>query len=551
MDLLDVLRSISTGLLGREGVFPLAVALLLNGLFLALSYFLKRKRLSWREGYNSKIGLIPESAGRSPLIESFLATLENVSVLVIRMRNTSRSTITVEDYHGPLRFTFKNRFIIDFRVSKPLPDDIRKRVDEEAYVSRPIDDFGDPPKDTINQLTLRKTLTEALSASPNQDPFTSEEKDARRQLTLPKLELKPKDEFTIAIDLRESTLSSGLESTDKQYACKCELRSGKLVDQSTRSKRVTVTQILTVLCILLLGGLIATIVVPVYSGTERYCVAGAMRVVGSSAFESIADSISKAYMQGCDGASVAIQSNGSLEGIREILASDPSESAWLASLSDGQAAGNVGALVRRPIAILVYSVVVNKAAKIDHLSADQIQGIYQGRYTNWRQLGSIVDLPIRMVSRGASSGSRQTFENYVLKYPENTLSSNSCFEKDRDPTAPIIRCERDSTTQILDEVDRIPGAIGYADAVQVAKYRNISRARLDDLEPTAQYLPSGYPFWTIEYLYTNGVPASGSLLNSYVDYISSDAARSRIHDAGYTPCVQSDGRILDLCQTPR
>ena len=67
---------------------------------------------------------------------------------------------------------------------------------------------------------------------------------------------------------------------------------------------------------------------------------------------------------------------------------------------------------------------------------------------------------------------------------------------------------------------------------------------------TAQYLPS-YPFWTIEYLYENGVPPTGSLLNGYLDYISSDAARSRIHDFGYTPCVQSDGRILDLCQAPR
>ncbi|HET9116972.1 MAG TPA: hypothetical protein VFN75_02670 [Pseudonocardiaceae bacterium] len=37
----------------------------------------------------------------------------------------------------------------------------------------------------------------------------------------------------------------------------------------------------------------------------------------------------------------------------------------------------------------------------------------------------------------------------------------------------------------------------------------------------------------------------------YIDYISSDAARSRIHDAGYTPCVQADRRILDLCRTSR
>jgi ABC-type phosphate transport system substrate-binding protein len=93
-----------------------------------------------------------------------------------------------------------------------------------------------------------------------------------------------------------------------------------------------------------------------------------------------------------------------------------------------------------------------------------------------------------MVSRDASSGSRQTFERYVLQFPEKTLSSNFCVDKDRDPTAAIIRCERDSTTRVLDEVNRIPGAIGYTDATQAAKYRHVSRARLDGLEPTAQYV---------------------------------------------------------------
>jgi ABC-type phosphate transport system substrate-binding protein len=223
----------------------------------------------------------------------------------------------------------------------------------------------------------------------------------------------------------------------------------------------------------------------------------------------------------------------------------------LAALSDGKATGDVEALVGKQVALLIYSVVVNKDARIDNLSSEQIQGIYQGRYTNWHQLGSPVDLPIRLVSRGASSGSRQTFESYVLKFPENTLSSNSCIDKDRDPTAPIIRCERDSTNQVLDEVSRVPGAIGYADSVQVAEYPNISGLRIDRRDPTVQYLPAGYPFWTIEYLYTDGVPTTGSVMNGYIDYISSDAARSRIHDAGYTPCVQADRRILDLCRTPR
>lgn len=272
--MLKLLRSLSSALLGREGVAPLLVGFLLNGLALVLSNFLKRKRLSWRERYNSKIGLVPELVERNPKIESFLATLENISVLIIRISNTGRSTVTKEDYHEPLRFAFKNRFILDFRVSNPRPVDIRDTVEKGAYVSRTIGDFGNPPDNKTYQQTLREALSGPLSSPSNEDPFTNEEKDARRQLTIPAIELKPRDEFTIVIDLRESIVSPGLESTDKEYTCSGKLRSGKLVDQNARNKRVTLTQILAAPCLVLFGGLIVTIARPVYSTKELYCAEG-------------------------------------------------------------------------------------------------------------------------------------------------------------------------------------------------------------------------------------------------------------------------------------
>lgn len=201
------------------------VVQLISGMLLVLTRFLERKRLSFREGYNSKIALVPDLAVRNPAIEPFLATFENVSSLIVKVRNMGRSTIAEDDYLEPLSFAFENRFIVDFRVSEPRPIELRDKVDGEAYVSRTIDDFGNPPRSTIDQRTLREDLSRLLSPSPDTDPFTNEEKDARQQLTIPKLTLKPKDEFKIAIDLREYTLSPGLRSTDKQYNCKGKLRS--------------------------------------------------------------------------------------------------------------------------------------------------------------------------------------------------------------------------------------------------------------------------------------------------------------------------------------
>src|SRR5262249_31777926 len=146
---------------------------------------------------------------------------------------------------------------------------------------------------------------------------------------------------------------------------------------------------------------------------------------------------------------ITVDAKGSLDGVSELLSSDWPERSRLVTFSDGRAANNSVALVGRPVALLTFGVIVNAEARIDNLSLEQLQGVYQGRYTNWRQLGGTVDLPIRIVSRGAESGSRRTFERYVLNFSEGAVSSNSCIERDRILTASIIRCERNSTTELL------------------------------------------------------------------------------------------------------
>ena len=98
MGLVDLLWSLGSALFGRGDISSLLAGLLLTGLALVINLYLRRKRLSLREGYNSKVAFVPDLAERSELFKGLLPTIKNVSSLIIRIKNTGRSVI----YRGRL-----------------------------------------------------------------------------------------------------------------------------------------------------------------------------------------------------------------------------------------------------------------------------------------------------------------------------------------------------------------------------------------------------------------------------------------------------------------
>src|SRR5206468_182706 len=98
------------------------------------------------------------------------------------------------------------------------------------------------------------------------------------------------------------------------------------------------------------------------------------------------------------------------------------------------------------------------------LSLADVRRIYRGEVTRWRQLGTgLPDLPVVLVSRNADSGTRQIFQQRVLGSWERVPSTSlDCVHKD-DGSAPVTRCELDSTEKVLDKVAEVPGALGYSE----------------------------------------------------------------------------------------
>lgn len=76
-------------------------------------------------------------------------------------------------------------------------------------------------------------------------------------------------------------------------------------------------------------------------------------------------------------------------------------------------------LILNPIGYEAFVFLVNKNNPIDSLTVDQVKGIYNGTYTNWKQLGGY-DKEILPLQRNKGSGSQTTFLSFMGE--EKTVS---------------------------------------------------------------------------------------------------------------------------------
>lgn len=240
---------------------------------------------------------------------------------------------------------------------------------------------------------------------------------------------------------------------------------------------------------------------PTASGSASDCVSGTLVVSGSTALQPLVTKVAKDYTTKCPGATITVNGGGSSTGKANVEAG----SVGIGN-SDTPASATQTDLVDHKVAVVIFGVLVNADAGVTSLTTAQIQGIYAGTITNWKDAGG-KDLPIVAVSRPTSSGTRATFAQYVL-------SKN---EKITGPTNLVT----DSTGQVVQEVEQTSGAIGYAATGQIPAGGTAKIISIDGNAPTAANVESNtYKFWNIEHMYTKG-EATG-LAKALIEYMDSD-----------------------------
>ncbi len=554
----SALKSFADLLGTHPGYLGIAI-LLLTAAPLADRYIVRRKRIRYRVLYNSKLGLSPvelrdgnpPSAQADPRLLQLTRVLDRMSIVIIRIRNSGSYDIGPEDFADDLSFTFGRRTVWDARVSEASSDDLREQVRRNLEFVPSVDSPAEQTDSRENLNTVRNWLARRLLKQLGAEQPAAVDPDPQwQEVRLTRLSLHRREKFKLVVLLREpddtahGTITKNIQRRGRFH------KDGRIKDEG-EERAITWQRATLSVAVLLMGALIATLLLGSSGrGDSAQCSAGSLQIDGSSAFMPTVDVIARKYQNTCGDTKIATKPTGSLAGIAEL--NSQSQAGELAVVSDGEV--HAAGAQPHPVAVIVYGIVVNSAAGVDELTSDQLRAIYTGQITNWKDVGGR-DMGIRIVSRDEDSGTRWTFQNKLLSgAQEAPHSSLQCDQRDLAPQAPTIRCVSTTTEDLLAKVNATPGAIGYADAAtakETAKQRKLNVIRINGKDPDVSNAlrpgpggtDLGYPFWTIEYFYTQGSPIGRSMTNSFLDYLGSDPARAELRRAGYAPCVDKP----DLC----
>ncbi|MBO0793905.1 MAG: substrate-binding domain-containing protein [Ktedonobacteraceae bacterium] len=231
------------------------------------------------------------------------------------------------------------------------------------------------------------------------------------------------------------------------------------------------------------------------------CAQGTLRTNGSTALAPLVQDAAKAYQAKCSGSSITTQLTGSSAGLTAVSGgnADVGNSDVFAD------ATKYPGLTDHQVAVVVFSVVINsKVTGVTNLTSAQLLNIFTNKVSNWKDVGG-PDMPIVHVARPAGSGTRLTFEKFVLN---GTTESGEKLTKN-------------TTGEVAQTIKSTDGSISYVATSAVTK-QGLTAIKIDGVADTDDNVKSNsYKFWNIEHMYTKG-EASG-LAKAFIDYVKGPA----------------------------
>ena len=251
------------------------------------------------------------------------------------------------------------------------------------------------------------------------------------------------------------------------------------------------------------------------------CVSGSITASGSTALQPLVDAAGKAYQTACPNATIQVQGGGSGTGLTQVLqgavqigdsdvtAESKLQPADSATLVDHQVASQGWIMVNNP-----------DVTGVTNLTTDQATKIWTGVTTNWKDVGG-PDLPIVLILRPQSSGTRATFKKIVLGGA--TEASGQALTED-------------SNGAVVTAVEGTPGStsvIGFAYYQQ--NKTGLTGLQLDGVDATVANMTNGtYKLQAVGHMYSKGQPTG--LTAAFLDYmLGPDVQSTLIPSLFYAP----------------
>ena len=259
--------------------------------------------------------------------------------------------------------------------------------------------------------------------------------------------------------------------------------------------------------------------------------AQAQRVKGSDTLLPLTQELAEDYLEEHPEGEVIVTGGGSGVGIAALMENTTDIAMASRRIKFGEKMKFAEAGLEAREVIVAYdalAVVVNPSNPVTQLTREQLEDIFRGKITNWKEVGG-EDRKIVVYSRETSSGTYEFFKESVLDN-KNYMSS-------------ILSMP--ATGAIIQSVKQTKGAIGYIGLAYLNRYVKPLAVSYDGGEhyavPSVQTAADGsYPIVRPLYYYYDA--AKEQTVSSFISYALSPEGQKSVLEQGFVPVrMEGDG----------
>jgi phosphate transport system substrate-binding protein len=262
-----------------------------------------------------------------------------------------------------------------------------------------------------------------------------------------------------------------------------------------------------------------------------------LTIKGSDTMVVLGQRLSEEYMTKNPGTVVQVNGGGSGTGIAALINGtvDLAQSSRPMKEDEKQQAAKArgSEVVELPVALDALAVFVHSSNPLQTLTIAQIRDIFQGRFTNWNQVGG-PNAPIVLYGRESSSGTYDYFREHVL--------SKGDF-------APAVQTLQ-GTAAIINAVGRDKNGIGYGGIAYAKEVRpiGISDEGKQPVAPSEATVADGtYPLSRkLFFYYSQNAPER---VTKFSQWVLTPEAQALVTQVGYFPLNQSGTTATDTTAT--
>ena len=161
------------------------------------------------------------------------------------------------------------------------------------------------------------------------------------------------------------------------------------------------------------------------------------------------------------------------------------------------------------------AVIARNECGVDTLTREQLQDIFAGEISNWREVGG-ADLPVMVIVPGKNTAANKNFRRHVMKL--------------KDIKQDFMAYD---STMVIEAVKHFPcGAVSFISQGAAERHKELKTLKIDGLAPTDE----GYLYYQIFYHITKEEPTGN--LKEFIDYTYSRAGSEIIRKHGMLPIAR-------------